>query len=356
MEQHFDAVVVGTGPNGLAAAITLAQAGCSVAAFEAAPTVGGGVRSAERTLPGFVHDVCSAIHPFGRASPFFAGVSLEEFGLRWIDAPSPLGHPLDGGQAIVVERDVDATAARLGRDGRAYERLVGPLARDWTKLLPDVLAPLHVPWPPDRTLRMARFGLDAIQPAVLLGRRFHEPQARALLAGCAAHSFLPFTAPVSGAIGLTLLVSAHALGWAFPEGGAGKIGEALASQLRALGGVIFTSRPVDRLDELPAHRVALFDVTPRQLLRIAGDRMDGPGGLYRRELERYRYGPGVFKLDVAIEGEIPWQNPELRRCGCVHLGGTFEEIAASEAQRVAALRARGSGGPTSRANSSRITS
>jgi len=326
--QPVDAAVVGSGPNGLAAAITLARAGRSVTVFEAATTMGGGVRSAEITLPGFVHDVCSAIYPFGRTSPFFADAGLEARGLQWIEPPIPLGHPLDDGSAVLAHRDVEATATGLGRDGDAYRRLFGPLAAGWHKLAPDLLAPIRIPlWPP-RAIRMARFGLDALQSAAMVAHRFHGERARALFAGAAAHSLIGLREPASAASAVVMLATAHADGWPFPAGGAGHIAQALADELAAHGGSIQVNHTVARLDDLPPHRVAIFDVTPRQLLAIAGDRISGR---YRHALERYRYGPGVFKLDLAIDGEIPWRAGELQGAGTVHLGGTFEEIAWSEA-------------------------
>jgi phytoene dehydrogenase-like protein len=324
-----DAVVIGGGPNGLAAAITLARAGHGVTLYEAAATVGGGARSAELTLPGFVHDVCSAIYPFGRTSPFFADLDLGRHGLRWIEPPASLGHPLDDGTAVIVERDVGATAAALGRDADAYRRLFEPLVRDYDQLLPDVLAPFHVPISPLRAMRLARFGLHALQSATSLARRFHDEPARALFAGAAAHSILRLTEPISGAAALLMLASAHRDGWPFPAGGAGRIPEALAAELVAQGGTIETGRAIERLDDLPAHRVAVFDVSPRDLLRIAGDRFDGR---YRRALAGFRFGPGVFKLDLAIEGAVPWRAEALQRVGTVHLGGTFEAIARAEAE------------------------
>jgi phytoene dehydrogenase-like protein len=326
---RVDAVIVGAGPNGLAAAISLARAGHSVTVLEAAETVGGGARSAELTLPGFVHDVCSAIYPFGRTSPFFREAGLERHGLRWIEPPAAIGHPLDNGSAVLLERDVDATAATLGQDADAYRRTLGPFVRNWDHLLPELLAPFHVPlWPP-RAFAQARFGLLAIRSATSVGRRFRGERARALFAGAAAHSQIGLTEPVSAAAALVMLASAHADGWPLPAGGAGRVPEAMAVELAWLGGSIVTERRIDRLDDLPPHRVALFDVSPRQLLAIAGDRF--PSG-YRGALERFRYGPGTFKLDLAIDGPIPWRAAELARAGTVHVGGTLEQIARSESE------------------------
>jgi phytoene dehydrogenase-like protein len=326
-DQPVDAVVVGSGPNGMAAAISLARQGRSVTVLEAAPTPGGGMRTAELTLPGFLHDVCSATHPFGRTSPFFAGLDLARHGLRWVEPPVALGHPLDDGSAVLVRRDVEATAAGLGQDGAAYRRLIGPFVRDWEGLMPDILAPFHVPLAPPRTIALARFGLVAIQSASRVARRFDGEPARALFAGAAAHSLIGLTEPISAAAGLVMLASAHADGWPFSEGGAGRIAAALQAELESHGGRVISDRRVERVEDLPGHRVALFDVGARQLARIAGDRL--PGG-FRRRLERFRHGPGVFKLDIAIEGAIPWRAAELGEAGTVHLGGTYEEIARSE--------------------------
>jgi phytoene dehydrogenase-like protein len=325
-----DAVVVGSGPNGLAAAITLARAGRSVTVFEAADEPGGGSRSAELTLPGFVHDVCSSIHVFGRISPFFAanGSALAGHGLRWIRPPAPVGHPLDDGSAVLLRGGVDETAAGLGEDGDAWRRLFGPIVDNAATLLPDLLSPFHVPLSPLRALRMARFGLVGLQPATRVARRFRGDGARTLFAGLAAHSILPLTEPVSAAAALLLGAAAHVDGWPFPEGGAGRLPGAMAAELEALGGRIVTGRRVSRLADLPGYRVALFDTAPSALASIAGDLL--PAG-YRRRLEGFRHGPGVFKLDLAIDGPIPWRAPELLDAATVHVGGTLEEIARSEA-------------------------
>ncbi len=325
MAHAYDAIVVGSGPNGLAAAITLARAGRAVLVIEGRDTVGGGMRTAELTLPGFRHDICSAVHPLGVASPFFRSLPLEEHGLRWIQPDAPLAHPLDHGQAIVLERSIDATAAYLGRDGAAWRRLIEPLAEQWEGILADLLGPLRAPRHP---LPFARFGAGAILPAAVLARTwFRGPRARALFAGLASHSIMPLGKPVTAAYGLMLGLLAHGVGWPMPAGGSQSIADALASYLRSLGGEIQTGCWVQSLAELPPASAYLFDITPRDLLRIAGDAL--PAG-YRRSLSRYRYGPGVFKLDYALDGPIPWRNPAVGRGGTVHVGGTLAEIVASE--------------------------
>ncbi|MFL5681391.1 MAG: phytoene desaturase family protein [Chloroflexota bacterium] len=325
-----DAVVVGSGPNGLAAAIDIARAGYSVRVLEAAATPGGGTRSAELTLPGFIHDVCSTTYPFGRTSPFFASTGLAER-VTWIEPPAAIGHPLDDGTAVTVVRDVAATAAGFENpdDARAYERLLEPIVRHWDTLAPDVLAPFHVPWPPIRAAGLAHFGLSAIQSATTVARRFDGERARAAFAGAAAHSIISLTEPMSAAAGLLMLTTAHRDGWPLAAGGAGRIGDALVAELVALGGSVETDHPVASLADLPPHRVALFDVAPRALASIAGDALPSS---FRGRLERYRHGAGVFKIDAALDGPIPWRAPGLERAGTVHLGGTFEEIARSEAQ------------------------
>jgi phytoene dehydrogenase-like protein len=321
-----DAIVVGAGPNGLAAAIVLAREGFSVRVVEAAETVGGGARSAELTLPGFVHDVCSAIHPLGIASPLFRTLPLTEHGLEWIDPPAALAHPFDDGTAALLERSPEAVALGLGDDEDRWRRLFAPLVRDAEPLLDEVLAPMHLPTHP---VALARFGARAAPPATGLARlSFRGAKARGLFAGLAAHSMLPLGRPPSAAFGLMLGLLGHAVGWPLPRGGSQRISDALASYLRTLGGEIETGRRVESLAELGDARAVLLDVTPRGLLALAGERLPSR---YRRRLERYRYGPGVFKLDWALDGPIPWRAEECARAATVHLGATLEEIAKSEA-------------------------
>lgn len=318
------AAVVGSGPNGLTAAVVLARAGVDVTVYEAQPLIGGGTRSAALTLPGFTHDVCSAVHPLAAASSIFNALPLREHGLRWITPPAALAHPLDAG-AAVLENSLDAAVEGLGRDGVSYRRAIGPLLARWDELAEDVLAPVH--WP-EHPLLAARFGLIAPWPASWTARAlFRGPAARALFSGIAAHSMIPLEAPGSGAIGWVLALAAHRVGWPIPEGGSQRIADAIASYLRSLGGRIETGREVRSLDELSGADAVLCDLTPRQLLRLAGDRLT-PG--FRRALERYRYGPGVFKLDWALSGPIPWRDPACARAATVHVGGALEEVAVSE--------------------------
>jgi phytoene dehydrogenase-like protein len=322
---RYDAVIVGSGPNGLAAAITLARAGRSVLVIEGRDTVGGGMRTAELTLPGFRHDICSAVHPLGMASPFFRSLPLEQHGLRWVQPDAPLAHPLDHGEAVVLDRSFDATAAYLGRDAAAYRRLMEPLAERWQEILGDLLGPLSVPSHP---VPFARFGAGAILPAATLARAwFRGQRARALFAGLAGHSIMPLQRPLTAAYGLMLGLLAHGVGWPMPAGGSQSIADALASYLRSLGGEIRTGWWVQSLAELPPAGAYLFDITPRDLLKIAGDALPAS---YQRTLRRYRYGPGVFKLDYALDGPIPWRNSAVSRGGTVHVGGALAEIAASE--------------------------
>ncbi|MBW3571801.1 MAG: NAD(P)/FAD-dependent oxidoreductase [Gemmatimonadetes bacterium] len=321
----YDAVVVGAGPNGLAAAIEMARAGRSVLVREANETVGGAARSAELTLPGFVHDPFSGVYPLAVGSPFLRALPLHEHGLEWVHPPAPLAHPFDDGTAALLERSYAATAATLGPDGDAYRRLLEPFSTRWDALARDILGPPGIPRHP---LLLARFGLRAIRSVRgLTNGVFSGPRARALLAGSAAHAALSHRAPATASFGLVLNAAGHAVGWPFPRGGAGRLTEAMASLLRSLGGEIETGAPVRSLDELPRARATFLDLTPRQVLRVAGDRLPGR---YRRALERFRYGPGAFKVDWALDGPIPWTAAECARAGTVHLGGTMEEIADAE--------------------------
>jgi phytoene dehydrogenase-like protein len=316
------AVVIGSGPNGLTAAIMLARGGCQVTVYEGAAQIGGGAHSAELTLPGFLHDVCSAVHPMSLSSPAFAQFPLAAHGLEWIHPGAPLAHPFDDGAAAVLERSVEATARGLGGDGDAWRRLMEPLAEAWPKLSHDVLAPPHFPRHP---LLMAQFGMKAIgSVSGLVNSRFRGPHARALFAGIAAHGCRPLEARPTAAIGLTLGAAAHAVGWPFPRGGAQRISDALAGYLRSLGGEIRAGSPVTAL---PEAAIVLCDLTPRQFLALAGERLTSR---FRSALARYRYGPGAFKMDWALDGSIPWTAKECARAGTVHVGGNFEEIAAYE--------------------------
>jgi len=321
----LDAIVVGSGPNGLAAAITLARAGLSVRVYEARDRPGGGVRSAELTLRGFTHDVCSAIHPLGLASPFFRTLPLGEHGLEWIHPPAALAHPFDDGTAALLDRSIELTGQTLGEDAVAYRHLMAPLVANWGKLEGFLLGPLRLPRHP---LVLLRFGLQAIGSAHHLAERlFRGERARGFFAGLAAHAIMPLEKPLTAAFGLLLCSLGHVVGWPFPRGGAQQITNALVSYLRLLGGELVTATPIVSLDELPPARAVLLDVIPFQLLALAGERLPG---LYRRRLERYRYGPGAFKVDWALDGPIPWRASVCARAGTVHVGGTLAAIAASE--------------------------
>lgn len=327
----YDAAIIGAGPNGLAAAITLARDGRSVVVYEAASTIGGGSRSKELTLPGFTHDVCAAIHPFGVASPFFRTLPLTQYGVEWIESPTPLAHPLPDGRVATLERSLDIMGESLGADGDAWRRLMEPSVHHVDAILDGVLGPLrpfHQLSRPAQSLWLARFGAYAPMSAQgLAGRTFHDDPARGLFAGIAAHAMLPLDQAPTASAALLMITMGHAVGWPMARGGSQRIVDAMAAYLRDLGGEIITDTPITSLDEVaPAHAI-LADITPRQLLSIAGDRLPAA---YRGKLQRFRYGPGVFKLDLALDGPIPWANPECMRAATVHIGGTLQDIAASE--------------------------
>src|SRR5262245_39414372 len=324
MSGSFDAIVVGSGPNGLAAAIVIAQTGRKVIVFEAEPTIGGGARSGELTLPGFVHDLCSAIHPFASASPFFRSAPLAQFGLEWIEPPAMLAHPLDHEPAAVIYRDLERTAHGLGGDADAYRRLFGRVVHDWPRIEDAVLGPLRWPRHP---FAQARFGLKALASAEHVARTFSSERARALFGGIAAHGMLPLDRRPTAGFGLVLGAMAHVAGWPLPRGGSQRITDALAAHLRSLGGEIVANNRVTSLDALPPAKAVLLDLSPRPMLRIAGDRLPAS---YRRKLERYRYGMGVFKMDFALDRPIPWRDPGCAEAGTVHVGGSFAEMARSE--------------------------
>ena len=327
MTSHrYDAVVVGSGPNGLSAAVRLAEAGRSVLVLEQADVIGGGTRSAELTLPGFVHDVCAAVHALGVSAPAMSLDRLGPHGLRWVWPEIPLAHPLDGGRAGVLHRSVDDTAAGLGVDGSAWQRLFGPLVRDWSKMLPQLLGPVvSVPRHP---VAMAKFGVHAVQPATWVAKRFDTDEAAALFGGCAAHAILPLTRPLTAAFGMMLGGSAHADGWPVAAGGSQAVADALAARLNELGGEVRTGVHVRSLADLPDHGVALFDTNPAQLASIAGDALPAR---YRKHLQRFHHGPGAYKIDYALDGPVPWENADCRRAGTVHVIGTLAELVAAEA-------------------------
>lgn len=323
-KKDYDAIIVGSGPNGLAAAITMQQAGLSVLLVEGKEVIGGGLGSAELTFPGFVHDVCSAIHPLAVGSPFFKTLCLEQYGLEFINPTIAAAHPFDDGTAAALHHSVERTAQLLGSDELSYLKLMRPLVKDWPGMSADVLGPLRFPKKP---FAMARFGLHAITSAAQLAKRFDTKEAKGLWAGMAAHSMQPLYNAATSAIGLVLMAAGHLGGWPVPKGGSSAIANALASCFTALGGTIETNFYVRSLHQLPSAHAILFDVTPRQLLQIAGHNFSS---LYKWQLERYRYGMGVFKIDWALDGPIPFTAPACRQAGTVHLGNTLEEMAASE--------------------------
>lgn len=321
----YDAVIIGSGPNGIAAGTRLAEEGLSVKLIEKSDTIGGGTRTRELTLPGYKHDVCSAIHPLAIASPYLRSLPLENYGLEWVHPEIPLAHPLDDEPAAVLYHSFHKTVESLESDGRNYSNLLEPFLRNWQGMLKDILGPL--PLLPRHPLQMAKFGLLAIRNADSLAAKFSSDRARALFAGLAAHGLLPFDYAATAAIGLVLGITGHTHGWPFPKGGSHMITDTMADYFRKLGGEIETGTEVLSYEQLPESKVVLFDITPKQILDIAGDRLPSR---YVKTLEKFRYGCGVFKMDFALSEPIPWSDETCRRAGTVHVGGTYEQISVSE--------------------------
>ena len=321
---EYDAVVIGSGPNGLAAAITLQRAGLSVLVIEGADKIGGGMRTSELVLPGYLSDVCSAVHPMGAGSPFLQELPLEKFGLEYINPPVLAAHPFDDGTASVLLQSLQQTADRLGADKDAYLQLIGSVVDLWPGIAKDVLGPLHMPQHP---LDLIKFGLPALRSALSIAKKFKTPEAKGLWAGMAAHSFLPLDQLTTAAVGLVLMANGHLKGWPIPKGGSQQIANALGGYFESIGGKIETGRYIKSLKDLPSAKAFLFDVSPKQLLDIAGESFSG---FYRRQLKNYRYGAGVFKVDWALDGPVPFTAPECREAGTVHIGGFIADIVHSE--------------------------
>jgi phytoene dehydrogenase-like protein len=326
--EKYDAVIVGSGPNGLTAAITLARAGLSVLVLEGRETPGGGMRTAELTLPGFHHDICATVLSTALISPMMQSLPLEEHGVSWVHPEIPLAHPFDDGSAVALHRSIEETAAGLGFDGGMYRRMLDPLVRHWPDILGNILGPVPQVW--RSPLALTIFGLWSLQPADLMAKlAFRQAPARALFGGLSAHSILPLHWPGTASFGLVLAMGAHAVGWPVVRGGTQQFANALVSILRSLGGEVRVGQAVTTLAHIPPARAILFDVTPRSFVQIAGEALPAS---YRRALARFRYGPGVCKVDYALREAIPWRNPDCARAGTVHVGGTLSEIAAAESR------------------------
>ncbi|MET3979571.1 phytoene dehydrogenase-like protein [Mucilaginibacter sp. UYP25] len=325
-KRDFDAIVIGSGPNGLAAAILMQQKGLKVLLLEGKSEIGGGLRTAELTLPGFKHDICSAIHPLAAASPFFKTLPLANNGLNYVYPEIDAAHPLLHAKPAVLCRSIDSTAQHLGDDEKAYRKLMGSVTKNWPLIDADVLGPLHFPKHP---FALASFGLDALKPATMLANQFKTKQAKALIAGMAAHSMQPITNLATSAIAMVLMATGHLGGWPIPIGGSNSIANALASYFKLIGGTIQTDTYIRSLDQLPSAHALLFDITPKQLLEIAGHKFSS---IYKWQLERYRYGMGVYKIDWALSEQIPFEAEACRKAGTVHLGNTLNEIRDAEQQ------------------------